>query len=281
MKNSMQLKAKIKNESQVKQIAPQLLLQNYMMERFLKRLSFSSYKDNFILKGGLLIAHMTGLDMRATMDIDATIQSYPLTEDNAKRMILEISNIDVDDGVQFTFESIQRIRQDDQYGGFRVVLMASFDGMKIPVKIDISTGDKITPGAIAYAFSLMFEKVGLKLLSYNLETILAEKLETILSRGNQNTRLRDFYDIHLLLNMYANQIDFDLLGQALNNTMEHRGRLNLLVDWRNSLEYIQSDKVMIERWRNYAKDYSYTDGISFADTVNSVIKLLTDITKVI
>lgn len=277
----MQLKAKIKNESQVKQIAPQLLLQNYMMERFLKRLSFSSYKDNFILKGGLLIAHMTGLDMRATMDIDATIQSYPLTEDNAKRMILEISNIDVDDGVQFTFESIQRIRQDDQYGGFRVVLMASFDGMKIPVKIDISTGDKITPGAIAYAFSLMFEKVGLKLLSYNLETILAEKLETILSRGNQNTRLRDFYDIHLLLNMYANQIDFDLLGQALNNTMEHRGRLNLLVDWRNSLEYIQSDKVMIERWRNYAKDYSYTDGISFADTVNSVIKLLTDITKVI
>ncbi len=259
MKNSMQLKAKIKNKSQVKQIAPQLLLQNYMMECFLKRLALSSYKDNFIL---------------TTMDIDATIQSYPLTEDNAKRMILEISNIDVDDAVQFTFESIQRIRQDDQYGGFRIVLMASFDGMKIPVKIDISTGDKITPGAVTYVFSLMFEKASLQLLSYNLETILAEKLETILSRGNQNTRLRDFYDVHLLLNMYANQIDFELLEQALNNTMEHRGRLNLLANWHNSLECIQSDKVMIERWQNYAKDYSYTDGISFADTVNSVIKLL-------
>ncbi len=279
MKNAMQLKAKIKNEAKAKNILAQLLLQNYMMERFLQRVALSSYKRHFVLKGGFLIAAMVGLDSRATMDIDATIVSYPVAEEESKKMIQQIADIDAYDGVVFKFESFHSIRQDDQYGGFRAVLMAKYDGMKIPIKIDISTGDKITPHAVDYAFPLMFEQGKIEILSYNLETILAEKLETIITRGTENTRLRDFYDIYLLSKIYSKQIDDAILKKALANTATHRNSQHLIKDWRAITKMLYGHSTMLNRWQSYAKGFDYAKDIAFNDTVKSVVNLLTSVAE--
>ena len=193
---AMSLKGKIKNYAKSNHIAAQVVLQNYMFECFLSRLSVSVYCDKFVVKGGMLIAAIVGLDIRSTMDLDTTLRDIPLTEEQIAEAFNEICKIDKDDDVVFTVKSIAPIRKDDEYGGYRVRLDAEYDTIFTPLSIDVSTGDVITPEAVKYEFSGIFdEDYRISLWGYNIETVMAEKMETILSRGVYTTRPRDYYDI--------------------------------------------------------------------------------------
>lgn len=277
MKNAMQLKAIIKNIAKEKSISAQLVMQNFMLERLLERVSVSKYQDSFILKGGFLIAAMVGLDSRATMDMDATIKGMPVTEDTVKEMFIEICAIPLQDDVTFTFISIGDIREDDDYAGYRVSLSANYPPMEVPLKLDITTGDKITPKEISYEFKLLLEERSIRVLAYNLETVLAEKLETIISRGNQNTRPRDFYDVYILSKLQSNNIEIEQLKSAVYATAEKRGSEMILTNYREILEAIQSSEIMQNHWRRYQKDFEYANDISFEATCNSVRNLMEQI----
>ena len=231
MKNAMQLKAIMKKLAKENQISAQLVLQNYMLERFLERVSLSPYRDNYIIKGGFLISSMVGLNSRATMDMDATIKGYPVTQDAVQKMIEKILTVSVDDDITFTFKSIGEIREGDEYTGYRVALTADFPPMAVPLKLDITTGDKITPREIQYDYKLMLEDRHIQVMAYNLATILAEKLETVISRSDQNTRPRDYYDVYILTKLQAENIDFPALGAALMATASKRGSDSILQDY--------------------------------------------------
>lgn len=231
MKNAMQLKAIMKKLAKENQISAQLVLQNYMLERFLERVSLSPYRDNYIIKGGFLISSMVGLNSRATMDMDATIKGYPVTQDAVQKMIEQILTVPVDDDITFTFKSIGEIREGDEYTGYRVALTADFSPMAVPLKLDITTGDKITPREIQYDYKLMLEDRHIQVMAYNLATILAEKLETVISRSDQNTRPRDYYDVYILTKLQAENIDFPALGAALMATASKRGSDSILQDY--------------------------------------------------
>lgn len=274
MTNAMQLKALIKNLAKEKCISAQLVLQNYMLERFLERISLSSYRDNFIIKGGFLIASMVGLDTRATMDMDATIKGYPVKEDSIRKMIEEILGIPIEDGITFRLQSIHEIREDDEYSGYRASLIAEYGRMAVPLKLDITSGDKITPREIEYSYKLMWENRSISILAYNLSTILAEKLETILSRADQNTRPRDYYDVYILTKLQGENIDAKSLSLALSATAENRGSAHLLSQFRDILSTIKSSSVMKIRWENYQKDFDYAKGIEFEECCNAIISLL-------
>lgn len=274
MKNAMQLKALIKNLAKEKCISAQLVLQNYMLERFLERISLSSYRDNYIIKGGFLVASMVGLDTRATMDMDATIKGYPVKEDSIRKMIEEILGIPIEDGITFHLQSIHEIREDDEYSGYRASLIAEYGRMAVPLKLDITSGDKITPREIEYSYKLMWENRSISILAYNLSTILAEKLETILSRADQNTRPRDYYDVYILTKLQGENIDAKSLSLALSATAENRGSAHLLSQFRDILSTIKSSSVMKIRWENYQKDFDYAKGIEFEECCNAIISLL-------
>lgn len=229
MKNAMKLKAIIKNLAKEKHISAQLVMQNFMLERLLERISLSRYQQNFILKGGFLIAAMVGLDTRATMDMDATIKGLPVNELTIREMFEEICNIELNDDVTFVFRNIGEIREGDEYTGYRVSLSANYPPMSVPLKLDITTGDKITPREIEYQFKLLLEDRSISVLAYNLETIMAEKLETVISRGNQNTRPRDYYDIYILAKLQYSNIDSESLKEALDATAKKRGSTDGIV----------------------------------------------------
>lgn len=274
MKNAMQFKAIIKAIAKEKSISAQLVLQNYMLERFLERVSISKYRDCFILKGGFLIAAMVGLDTRATMDMDATIKGISVTQEDVLNMISQIINVKIDDDVAFEIENISEIREDDEYAGYRVSLTANYQPMKVPLKLDITTGDKITPKEIEYEFKLLTEDRSLKILAYNLETILAEKLETIISRGDQNTRPRDYYDVYILNKLQSPNIDKELLRQAVKATCKKRNSYHHIGNCNETLLVVKQSNVMNKQWQNYQKVFDYAKDISFADTCDSVLELL-------
>ena len=274
MTNAMQLKALIKNLAKEKCISAQLVLQNYMLERFLERISLSSYRDNFIIKGGFLIASMVGLDTRATMDMDATIKGYPVKEDSIRKMIEEILGIPIEDGITFRLQSIHEIREDDEYSGYRASLIAEYGRMAVPLKLDITSGDKITPREIEYSYKLMWENRSISILAYNLSTILAEKLETILSRADQNTRPRDYYDVYILTKLQGENIDDKTLSLALSATAEKRGSAHLLSQFWDILSTVKSSSIMKSRWENYQKDFDYAKGIEFEECCNAISTLL-------
>ena len=274
MTNAMQLKALIKNLAKEKCISAQLVLQNYMLERFLERISLSSYRDNCIIKGGFLIASMVGLDTRATMDMDATIKGYPVKEDSIRKMIEEILGISIEDGITFRLQSIHEIREDDEYSGYRASLIEEYGRMAVPLKLDITSGDKITPREIEYSYKLMWENRSISILAYNLSTILAEKLETILSRADQNTRPRDYYDVYILTKLQGENIDDKTLSLALSATAEKRGSAHLLSQFRDILSTVKSSSIMKIRWENYQKDFDYAKGIEFEECCNAISTLL-------
>lgn len=274
MKNAMQLKALIKNLAKEKCISAQLVLQNYMLERFLERISLSSYRENYIIKGGFLIASMVGLDTRATMDMDATIKGYPVKEDSIRKMIEEILGIPIEDGITFRMQSIHEIREDDEYSGYRASLIAEYGRMSVPLKLDITSGDKITPREIEYSYKLMWENRSISILAYNLSTILAEKLETILSRADQNTRPRDYYDVYILTKLQGENIDAKSLSLALSATAEKRGSAHLLSQFWDILSTVKSSSIMKSRWENYQKDFDYAKGIEFEECCNAISTLL-------
>ena len=274
MKNAMQLKALIKKIAKEKQLSAQVVMQNYMFERLLERISLSSYCPNFILKGGLLIASMVGIQSRATMDMDATIRNFPVNEDSIQTMFMEITEIPLNDDVNFTLGKISRIREGDEYDGYRVSLTANFLPMRIPLKLDVTTGDKITPSAIKYEYPLMFESRFLNIWSYNMETILAEKLETIISRGDQNTRLRDYYDTFILYTLKNSQLDAPLLHESLIATSKKRQSYEIMSNHREIIDQIKNNRIMQGYWNLYQKDYEYARGIDFIAICEVIEKIL-------
>lgn len=274
MKNAMQLKAVIKNISKDKHISAQLVMQNYMLERLLERISVSKYHQNFILKGGFLIAAMVGLDTRATMDIDATIKAWPVNEESIKKMFLDICKIDVHDDVVFEFKKIGEIREGDEYTGYRVSLSANYPPMAVPLKLDITTGDKITPREIECRFKLLLEDREISVLAYNLETVLAEKLETIVSRGDQNTRPRDYYDVYILSKLQYKNIKTEYLKAALKATSKKRGSSDILKNYKNIIDVVRSSDAMIKQWKTYQKDFEYATDISFSEVCDAVVQMM-------
>lgn len=278
MKNAMQLKAIIKNLAREKHISAQLVMQNFMLERLLERISVSKYQQNFILKGGFLIAAMVGLDTRATMDMDATIKGLPVNEQTVREMFGEICKVELDDDVLFRFRSIGEIREGDEYTGYRVSLSANYPPMAVPLKLDITTGDRITPKEIEYRFKLLLEDRSISVLAYNLETIMAEKLETVISRGDQNTRPRDYYDIYILAKLQYSNINFDRLKDALSATTEKRGSSIVVKDYRRIVNAVKNSEVMQQQWNNYQKDFDYAADIAFKDVCDAVVKLMSDLT---
>lgn len=274
MKNAMQLKAILKNMAKEKNISAQLVLQNYMLERLLERVSVSKYRDNFILKGGFLIAAMVGLDTRATMDMDATIKGYPVNEETVQKMFEEICTIELNDDVTFTFRQIGEIREGDEYTGYRVALTADYPPMAVPLKLDITTGDKITPKEIEYSFKLLLEDRSISVLAYNLETILAEKLETVISRSDQNTRPRDYYDIYVLMKLQSHNIHLPSLKDALAATCNKRGSSEVVKRYIQIMERVKNSSTMQELWSKYQQQFDYASDIPFEDTCDTVISVM-------
>lgn len=274
MKNAMQLKAYVKNLAKEKNISSQIVLQNYMLERLLERISVSQYHDNFILKGGFLLAAMVGLDTRATMDMDATIKGLPVTKETISQMFIDVCDIHIDDDIKFIFNGIDDIREDDEYGGYRISLLGNYPPMAVPLKIDITTGDKITPREIVYTFDLMFEERSINVLAYTVETILAEKLETIISRGDQNTRPRDFYDVYILNTLQKKNIDYQILKDAFAATVKKRGTEHIITNYKEIIETISKSSVMKNQWTRYQKEFEYAKDIRFEHTCEAAIALI-------
>lgn len=273
MKTSRQLKDLINNIAKEKDINAQILLRNYMLERLLERISISEFMDKFILKGGMLVAAIVGVDMRSTIDMDATIKAYPATEKSIKDAFDTILSVSINDGVQIIFIKIEEIRAEDEYNGFRVSLEALIDNARIPLKVDITTGDKIIPKEVVYSFDLLLEDRSISILAYNIETVLAEKVETIISRGIANTRMRDFYDIYILLKLQGHNIDNDLLTKALISTAKKRGSFNLLSDGELILKEVFSDDSSYTHWSRYQRKYTYANDILWKDIEISVMEL--------
>ncbi len=242
-----------------------------MMERFLERVYKSKYKDSFILKDGLLVSAFIGVELRATMDIDTTIKGLPLDINEIEKIIVEILNIDLNDKVSFKIKKLSEIMEDAQYTGIRVGMEALLDGARIPIKIDISTGDIITPKEILYSYKLMFEDREIFIMTYPVETVLAEKLETVISRSVTNTRMRDFYDIHLLLKLQ--EINSEILAIALENTAIQRGSLKLFENTEIVLKSLENDENIKNLWDAYQKKYSYAKDYNWADVMNSVSEI--------
>ena len=270
---SRQLKALVRNRSNGDNAKAATLIRNYVMERFLERMSISKYKDKLILKGGLLVASMVGIDNRATMDLDTSVRNYNLSPEDAKKMIEEIISISLEDEVKFTIKSVESIMDEAEYPGIRLKLEALLDTMKTPLKIDISTDDVITPKEVNYAYKLMFEERTVPVLAYNLETVLAEKMETVISRGILNTRMRDYYDLTVLNIVKYESINVPDLRKALEATSRKRGSYELMGNWGYILSQIKDDAGLMKQWKRYQQKYDYADDYDWEDVVANVEKL--------
>ena len=273
---AMSLKAKIRNIANLKNLPAQVILQNYMFERFLNRLSASEYKEKFVLKGGMLVAAIVGIDNRATMDLDTTLKNLPLTPEAIEKALNEIFEIDLNDDVEFKFKGISPIREDDIYGGYRVALDAIYETIVTPMTIDVSTGDVITPEAVKYNFTGIFDgELTFEVWAYNIETVLAEKIETILRRSMFNTRPRDFYDAYILIT--TQNFDKATFTEALNKTIEHRGTRNQINDFGSTMEIVSESADLKRMWNNYQSQFPYAKDISFEEVCNTIMELFAKI----
>lgn len=278
IKTSRQLKDKVRNMARGDSAKAQLLIRNYGMERFLERVSLSEHRDNFILKGGMLVSALVGLENRATMDIDTSIRNMPLDTIAAKAMVEEIIAVPVDDNIRFEINDFGTIMDDAEYSGVRISLNAFLDATRIPLKIDISTGDAITPAAVNYQYKLMFEERYITLWAYNLETVLAEKIETVLSRSVLNTRLRDFYDLYVLQDTGL-EIDKATLAAALTATARKRGSEQALALYERTLDEIRISPLMREQWERYRGKNNYAASIVWDDVISDIRALCDDCCK--
>ena len=270
---SRQLKALVRNMSKGDSVKAQIIIRNYVMERFLERLSLSKYSNNLILKGGTLVTAMVGLDNRSTMDIDTTLKNLPLSEESAQKIVEEITSVQIDDGISFTIKSTSPIMDEADYPGIRVMLETTLETMRTPLKIDFSTGDVITPREIVYSFKLLFEDRAISVLAYNLETILAEKIETLISRGTANSRMRDFYDLYALETTQPHNINNDVLKAALANTSKKRGSLSLLNNTDLILSEIAESSDMQLLWKSYQSKFAYAASIEWDEIMRTVNRL--------
>jgi predicted nucleotidyltransferase component of viral defense system len=270
IKTAQQLKGLVRNISQGDSTKAQEIMVSYAIERLLERISLSPYRDNLLLKGGTLVAAMIGASNRATMDIDTTIKNLPLSEENARKIIDDLITIELEDNMSFKVKSVEPIMDEADYPGIRVMMEASLEKIRIPFKIDFSTDDVITPSEVSYSFKLLFENRTIPLLAYNLETMLAEKMQTIISRGIANTRMRDFYDIHALLVAYDQGIDQEILRNAFYNTSAKRGTETDNATIESILETIRNNSRIIGLWNTYRNKFSYASHIEWEMITASV-----------
>lgn len=270
-RNPMSLKATINNIAKENKVSAQSVLQTYMLERLLERISVSKYKDNFILKGGMLISAMLGIDSRTTMDIDTTIKGFELTEENVKNIMTEVCSIDLKDYITLKINKVEEIRENDDYNGYRLTFEAKYaNSMPVIMKIDVTTGDKITYREIEYSFELMLENRKIHVWSYNVETVLAEKFEAIIKRGVLGTRIRDFYDVHMLLKTQSKNIDEKTLKVAIMFTAEHRDSMDEIKKWKEVVQLLSDDDTMKKQWARYQKNNFYAEGIEYEDLIESI-----------
>ena len=269
-----QIKGRIKSVAKQNNADARTLMRIYMMERFLERLAQSEYRDNFIIKGGILVTAMIGVAHRSTMDIDTSMKNLNLSAEDALRVVNQVKDIDLDDGVSFEVKDVSNIMDEMEYPGIRVTMNANVGRLITPLKIDISTGDVITPRANEFNYDLLLEDRSISLWSYNLETILAEKLQTVLARGILNTRMRDFYDIRMLLDTYEDKVNKAVLKDAFAATCKKRGTDHLQEQAEEIIKIIEADEQLQVLWRAYQKKYSYAAEIDYASVISGVRKLM-------
>ena len=275
IKNATAVKAKIKNKAGGDSDKSQIILRIYLMERLLERVSLSQYRDNFVLKGGLLVSSLVGVDMRSTMDVDTTVKSLPLNKRSAQKILEEIIAVKLEDGVAFRITKVQDIMEGHEYEGIRFMIECTMDKLKQTIKVDISTGDEITPRAVAYKLPLIIEDRSINLWAYNLETLLAEKLETIMVRAEANTRMRDFYDIHVLLEQDVVTIYRDTMKSAFYATCKRRKSTERIVTIDDVINKIADDEVTKQQWKNYRKTNYYVGALEWDDVIESTRTLRT------
>ena len=276
--NSMQVKDKLKNISIKRNIDFNILLRLYMYDRFIERLAVSKYRDNFILKGGFYLSTLFGLESRFTKDIDTAIKDANFTKENIEKMIKSIIAIDINDGALISFIEIGNIREEDQYGGFRAVLNVKVDTIRENFQIDIATGDPITPKPIVYKYHPILGDSFVNVWSYNIETVIAEKLETILRRAEANSRIRDYYDLYLIYTKGWNDVKINDLRKAVDKTFEKR---NYTGNIEEVVAILKDSEIIKNRWNLYKKKYEYANDIDYEEImkcVEEIIKVIVPIT---
>ena len=271
IKNAKSLMDKLKNLAKTCNITANEALQNYMFERILERLSISKYKNNFILKGGLLLSSIMGIDIRTTMDMDTCIKGITLTDEQLYQVLQEILSIDVEDNVSFEIKNSEPIREEDDYGGLRYNIIAKYEHLIVNLSIDIATGDAITPREIEYDYKMMFEDRSLKIMTYNIESIIAEKFQTVISRGILNSRMKDYYDLYYLITY--KEFSKENLKKAITKTFEKRE--TSIDDIDKVIEEIKNADFLKELWRNYSTHYQYANDIEFDQVINAIEKINT------
>ena len=278
IKNKDSLKAKASNLSKQTNIPNKYIIQNFMFEALLKRISNSNYKDKFIIKGGLLLSSIFGVNLRSTMDLDTTIKGLPLNKSTITKVITEIINIDLKDNITFEIENIKDIREEDLYSGYNVNLKADFDGLKTNLMIDITTGDIITYKEVEFKYNTLFDNDTINIMTYNYETIIAEKFESIISRNIDNTRMKDYYDLYMFVNLKWNDINKETLRKAIINTSKSRGSLDYIDNANKYIELISNDSRLKSLWNSYQNNYEYAKDIEFVDIIKA-IKTISQISR--
>ena len=268
-----QLKGQIRSFAGKRNLQSQEVLQMFLLERVLDRLSKSEYKDNFILKGGLLISSMIGVAERTTMDMDTTVTGINMVETEIERIICEILLIDAGDGIDFTFEKLEPIREGDDYNNFRAYFVAHYGKIANKMKIDITTGDEVTPGAIHYLYKTILDDDEIEVMAYNTETIIAEKYETVIRRNIGTSRARDFYDLHIFYNLYKDSINLETLKHAVTRTAKKRESLEIMSEWEEIIEDMKVDTALKKLWNNYCENNAYASEIAFDDVMKTTLQI--------
>lgn len=279
-KNTTQLKARVNSMAKEAGIPAQALMQSYLLERLLERLSRSKWRNNVIIKGGVLISSLVGVRSRTTMDLDTTVRGFALTHESAERAFRDIVAVQADDDWKFEFDRTEDIRETDEYAGIRVYLKGIYAPMVVPLTVDVTTGDRITPDAVEYSYPLLFDEGDISLMAYPIETVLAEKLETVVSRGVANTRPRDFYDIHVLLRVRRSDIDMETLRNALASTCEKRNSQAAIERWAEVLDDVAGDAVMQAQWVRYVRKNPFAKGISLQECCKTAKAVLEELTNI-
>lgn len=272
--NAMQLKARIKARAEEANVSPQLMMQNYLLERLMERISLSEWRDRIVIKDGMLIGSLIGADKRSTKDLDATLRGFELTHESAERAFREIIAVELDDDIVFELVRTEDIREADDYPGIRVFLKANYAPMTVPLTVDVTTGDKITPEAVEYSYPLLFDDRSITCMAYPVETVLAEKLETVISRGVANTRPRDYYDIVMLWRVRRDAIDLATLDAALAATSGKRGSSHAMGSCREVMAEVAADAGMLAGWSAFTRRYSYAEGMGLAEACATVVEVM-------
>ena len=268
MKTSEQIKGAIRNISKKTGVNPNSLLQMCLFEGILEKLSKSKYSENFILKGGLLISSLIGVDMRSTIDMDTTLRGIPLNEVSITKILNEILVIKIDADIEYKLIKLSPIRQEDVYEDFCASISCIFGKINATLNIDITTGDVITPREMNYSYSKILEEGTIPIMTYTIETILAEKFETISSRNITTTRARDFYDLYMIYSIYKDKIDKGILRKAIERTSKYRGSFETALQYKEIVELFRESETPKKLWKKYTQNNPYAKDVDFLDTIS-------------